>query len=62
MLVAITSGANITFDRLRLLAERALLGNRTEALLATRLPDQPGAMVKLHSALAERSVTELVYR
>ncbi|KAG8458981.1 hypothetical protein KFE25_006526 [Diacronema lutheri] len=62
VLVAITSGANITFDRLRLLAERALLGNRTEALLATRVPDVPGALAKLHAALAERSVTELIYR
>lgn len=60
--MAVTSGANISFDRLRLLAERALLGNRTEALLATRMADSPGAMGRLHAALEGRAVTELSYR
>mmetsp|Transcript_29684 Transcript_29684/g.79711 ORF Transcript_29684/g.79711 Transcript_29684/m.79711 type:complete len:562 (+) Transcript_29684:80-1765(+) len=61
-LVAITSGANCTFDRLRLLAERALLGQRSEALFATRMKDEPGAMLRLYGAIAPRNVTELVYR
>lgn len=61
-LVAVTSGANCTFDRLRLLAERALLGQRAEALLATRVPDTPGALQRVHNALAGRPVTELIYR
>lgn len=61
-LVAVTSGANLTFNRLRMIAERALIGQRTEALLAVRMPDRPGAMLKLYGAIAPRNVTEMLYR
>lgn len=61
-LVAVTSGANLTFDRLRLVADRALLGEHREALIATRMADVPGAMLRLYGAVAPRNVTELIFR
>ncbi|WAQ86287.1 hypothetical protein PtA15_7A13 [Puccinia triticina] len=60
--VSIVSGANMDFDRLRFVAERADLGEQREALLSVIVPEQPGSFVKLHSYLHPRPVTEFSYR
>lgn len=60
--VAVVSGANINFGRLRFVAERAELGERREVLLAVRIPEKPGAFVRLHSLIHPRATTEFVYR
>jgi len=61
-LVAINSGANINFDRLRHVAERAELGERREALLAVTIPECPGSFLKFCRALGKRGITEFNYR
>lgn len=61
-LVAILSGANMNFDRLRFVAERAELGEAREALLAVTIPEQPGAFLELCRLLGRRVVTEFNYR
>jgi threonine dehydratase len=61
-LVAINSGANMNFDRLRHIAERADLGGEREALLAVVIPEQPGSFLRFCEALGKRSVTEFNYR
>ena len=61
-LVAILSGANMNFDRLRFVAERAELGEAREALLAIILPERPGAFRELCTLLGRRVVTEFNYR
>jgi threonine dehydratase len=61
-LVAIASGANMNFDRLRHVAERADLGGEREALLAVVIPEQPGSFLRFCEALGRRSVTEFNYR
>ena len=61
-LVAINSGANMNFDRLRHVAERADLGGEREALLAVVIPEQPGSFLRFCEALGKRSVTEFNYR
>ena len=61
-LVAIDSGANINFDRLRHVAERAELGERREALLAVTIPERPGAFREFCETLGQRSITEFNYR
>jgi threonine dehydratase len=61
-MVAINSGANINFDRLRHVAERAELGERREALLAVTIPEQPGSFRRFCRALGRRSITEFNYR
>jgi threonine dehydratase len=61
-LVAIDSGANMNFDRLRHVAERAEMGEQREALLAVTIPERPGAFQALCRALGEHSVTEFNYR
>ncbi|KAI9630401.1 hypothetical protein KEM48_014127 [Puccinia striiformis f. sp. tritici PST-130] len=60
--VSIVSGANMDFDRLRFVAERADLGEQREALLSVVVPERPGSFVKLHSYLHPRPVTEFSYR
>jgi len=60
--VAITSGANLNFDRLRHVAERADLGGQREALIAVEIPEQPGSFLRFCAALGARSVTEFNYR
>jgi threonine dehydratase len=60
--VAINSGANMNFDRLRHVAERADLGGEREALLAVVIPEQPGSFLRFCGALGKRSVTEFNYR
>jgi threonine dehydratase len=61
-LVAINSGANMNFDRLRHVAERADLGGQREALLAVVIPEQPGSFLHFCEVLGRRSVTEFNYR
>ncbi len=61
-LVAINSGANMNFDRLRHVAERADLGGEREALLAVVIPEQPGSFLHFCETLGRRSVTEFNYR
>jgi threonine dehydratase len=61
-LVAINSGANMNFDRLRHIAERASLGGEREALLAVEIPEQPGSFLHFCEMLGARSVTEFNYR
>ena len=60
--VAVASGANMNFDRLRFVAERAELGEHREAVLAVTLPERPGAYKQLCGLLGSRSVTEFNYR
>jgi len=61
-LVAITSGANMNFDRLRFVAERADVGEAREALFALTLPEQRGSFLRLCEAVGTRAVTEFNYR
>lgn len=61
-LVAITSGANMNFDRLRFIAERAELGEKREAILAVSIPETPGSFRKFCSLLGQRNITEFNYR
>ncbi len=60
--VAINGGANMNFDRLRHVAERADLGAEREALLAVEIPERPGSFRRFCEALGERHVTEFNYR
>ena len=59
---AVNSGANINFDRLRHVAERAEIGEAREALFAVTIPEQPGAYKRLINTLGDRYVTEFNYR
>ena len=61
-LVAVASGANTNFDRLRFIAEEAELGEHREALLAVTIPERPGSFRKFCSLLGARNVTEFNYR
>jgi threonine dehydratase len=61
-LVAIDSGANINFDRLRHVSERAELGERREALFAVTIPERPGSFLEFCRLIGKRSVTEFNYR
>ncbi|MDT8388568.1 MAG: threonine ammonia-lyase, biosynthetic [Thiogranum sp.] len=61
-MIAINSGANINFDRLRHVAERAEIGERREALLAVTIPERPGSFLKFCRALGKRGITEFNYR
>ncbi|MPY88547.1 MAG: threonine ammonia-lyase, biosynthetic [Luteitalea sp.] len=60
--VAILSGANINFDRLRFVAERAELGEAREAIFAVTIPERPGAFREFCLAIGPRVVTEFNYR
>jgi threonine dehydratase len=60
--VAIASGANMNFDRLRHVAERAEIGERTEALLGVTIPERPGAYRAFIRLLGDRAITEFNYR
>jgi threonine dehydratase len=60
--VAIACGANMNFDRLRFVAERAELGERREAILAVTIPERPGSFREFCELLGKRSVTEFNYR
>ncbi len=61
-LVAIESGANMNFDRLRHVTERAELGEQAEALLAVTIPEQPGSFRRFCHSIGQRSITEFNYR
>ena len=61
-LVAVLSGANMNFDRLRFVAERADLGEEREALVAVTIPERPGAFREFCAAIGRRVVTEFNYR
>ena len=61
-LVAINSGANVNFDRLRHVSERAQIGEQREALLAVTIPEQPGSFRKFCRAIGKRGITEFNYR
>ena len=61
-LVAIASGANTNFDRLRFIAEEAEVGEHREAILAVTIPERPGSFKKFCATLGARSVTEFNYR
>ncbi|MDR6180058.1 threonine dehydratase [Pseudomonas sp. SORGH_AS 211] len=62
VLVAIDSGANINFDRLRHVAERAELGEQREAIIAVTIPERPGSFRAFCEALGRRQITEFNYR
>ncbi|SDK49198.1 threonine dehydratase [Methylophilus rhizosphaerae] len=61
-LVAVASGANMNFDRLRFIAERAELGEHREAVFAVTIPETPGAFKTFCRLLGNRSITEFNYR
>ncbi|QEL66562.1 threonine dehydratase [Oryzomicrobium terrae] len=61
-LVAVASGANTNFDRLRFVAERAEVGEQREAVLAVTLPEKPGSYKKFVSLIGSRNITEFNYR
>lgn len=61
-LIAIESGANINFDRLRHVAERAQVGEHQEMLLAVTIPEKPGSFLEFCRVLGRRSITEFNYR
>ncbi|KAH8828011.1 tryptophan synthase beta subunit-like PLP-dependent enzyme [Flagelloscypha sp. PMI_526] len=60
--VVVVSGANMNFDRLRFVAERAELGEGREVLLSAEISETPGSFLKLHTCLHPRVVTEFIYR
>ncbi|MCV6615355.1 MAG: threonine ammonia-lyase, biosynthetic [Cellvibrionaceae bacterium] len=60
--IAICSGANTNFDRLRYISERTEIGEKREAMLTVTLPEQAGAFRKLSKALGRRAITEFNYR
>jgi threonine dehydratase len=61
-LVAIASGANMNFDRLRFVVERAALGEKKEALVMVTIPEKPGSFSDLIKAIMPHMVTEFSYR
>lgn len=61
-LVAVASGANMNFDRLRFVAERADIGEKRESILAVTIPETPGSFREFCSLLGKRNITEFNYR
>jgi threonine dehydratase len=61
-LVAVACGANMNFDRLRFVAERAELGEQREAIFAVTIPETPGSLKAFCECLGKRSLTEFNYR
>ena len=59
---AIACGANMNFDRLRFVAERAELGEKREAIIAVSIPERPGSFREFCALLGKRSITEFNYR
>lgn len=60
--VAVACGSNMNFDRLRFVAERAMLGEQREVVFAVTLPERPGSFRKFCDLLGPRAVTEFNYR
>ncbi|KAF7729870.1 hypothetical protein EC973_003604 [Apophysomyces ossiformis] len=60
--VVIISGANVNFDRLRFISDRAELGEQTEAFCNVIIPERPGSFIKMISQVHPRAVTEFSYR
>ena len=61
-LVTISCGANVNFDRLRHIAERAAVGDQTEMLVAAEIPEKPGSFRRFCEAVGRRGITEFNYR
>ena len=61
-LVAINSGANMNFDRLRHVSERSELGERREAIIAVNIPEAPGSFKRFCHLIGQRNITEFNYR
>ena len=61
-LVAINSGANMNFDRLRHVSERAEIGEQREALFAVTIPERPGSFKAFCQTIGKRGITEFNYR
>ena len=61
-LVAIESGANINFDRLRYISERTEFGEKREAIFSVQIPERPGSFRKFCALLGKRNITEFNYR
>lgn len=61
-LVAVACGANMNFDRLRFVAERAELGERREAIFAVTIPEERGSLRKFCDCIGNRNLTEFNYR
>ncbi|MEH6627431.1 MAG: threonine ammonia-lyase, biosynthetic [Motiliproteus sp.] len=61
-LIAIDSGANVNFDRLRHVSERAELGEQREAIIAAKIPERPGSFKQFCKVLGQRNITEFNYR
>jgi threonine dehydratase len=59
---AVLSGANMNFDRLRHVAERAEIGERREAVFAVTIPERPGSFRRFCKAIGKRGITEFNYR
>jgi len=60
--VVINCGANVNFDRLRHIAERAAIGEEREMLLAVEIPEEPGSFRRFCEAIGRRGITEFNYR
>ncbi len=60
--VAVATGANLNFDRLRHISERAQIGEHREAVIAIRIPERPGAFLALYESFTGRPITEFNYR
>ena len=61
-LVAVACGANMNFDRLRFVAERAEMGERREAIFAVKIPEGPGSLRQFCECIGKRNLTEFNYR
>lgn len=61
-LVSIVSGANVNFDRLRYISERADIGEHNEAIIAATIPEEPGSFLKFCQLLDSHAITEFNYR
>ncbi|BBE52023.1 L-threonine dehydratase biosynthetic IlvA [Ferriphaselus amnicola] len=61
-LIPVACGANMNFDRLRFVAERAEIGEKREAILAVTIPETPGSFRQFCTLLGSRNITEFNYR
>lgn len=61
-LIAINSGANVNFDRLRHIAERSAIGEQREALFAVEIPERTGSFLAFSETIGKRNITEFNYR